>query len=192
MKKSLVLSLLCFCAVALGAGSPSDRVKVFATLPDWTGYWDTDWIKAVTNPSGRDANPSFTSIAKHARLLDHPPYNAEWEQKYQQALRNAGAVAENRKECDWRAFPLTMEAPTTFQVAITPEETLMVFHFGSIRHIFTDGRSHPARDDVWPTRMGHSIGRWEGDTLIIDTIAALAGAGVHRSLRGPERAGAFH
>jgi hypothetical protein len=176
MKRSaLPLALLCCCLVAQGAGNPADRASVFASLPDWTGYWDTDWVKAVTNPTGRDADLSFTAIAKHARLLDHPPYNAEWERKYQLALRNAGAEAENRKLCDWRAFPLTMEAPTTFQVAITPEETLMVFHFGAIRHIFTDGRSHPASEDVWPTRMGHSIGRWENGTLIIDTIARSAG-----------------
>jgi hypothetical protein len=35
------------------------------------------------------------------------------------------------------------------------------------RRIFTDGRSHP--DDYLTTRMGHSIGHWEGDTLVIET-----------------------
>ena len=38
----------------------------------------------------------------------------------------------------------------------------------NVRQIFLDGRSHPA--DVQPTWMGHSIGRWEKDTLVIDTI----------------------
>jgi hypothetical protein len=37
-----------------------------------------------------------------------------------------------------------------------------------IRQIFLDGRKHPA--DLHPTWMGHSIGRWEKDTLVIDTI----------------------
>ena len=36
-----------------------------------------------------------------------------------------------------------------------------------VRQIFLDGRSHPA--DLQPTWMGHSIGRWEQDTLVIDT-----------------------
>ena len=31
-----------------------------------------------------------------------------------------------------------------------------------------DGRKHP--DDLFPTWYGHSIGRWEGDTLVIDTV----------------------
>ena len=36
------------------------------------------------------------------------------------------------------------------------------------RRIFTDGRKHPVDPD--PTYQGHSIGHWEGDTLVIDTI----------------------
>ena len=38
----------------------------------------------------------------------------------------------------------------------------------SYRQIFMDGRRHPA--DLDPTWYGHSIGRWEGDTLVIDTV----------------------
>jgi hypothetical protein len=36
------------------------------------------------------------------------------------------------------------------------------------RQIFLDGRAHPERLD--PSWMGHSIGYWEGDTLVVDTI----------------------
>jgi hypothetical protein len=38
----------------------------------------------------------------------------------------------------------------------------------SYRQIFMDGRKHP--EDPSPTWYGHSTGRWEGDTLVIDTI----------------------
>jgi hypothetical protein len=38
------------------------------------------------------------------------------------------------------------------------------------RRIFTDGRGHPASDDLNPSYMGHSIGHWDGDTLVVDTI----------------------
>ena len=58
-----------------------------------------------------------------------------------------------------------------FQVAVLPEETLLIFENGQIRHVYTDGRGHPSNDDLWPTRLGDSVGRWEGDTLRIDTIA---------------------
>jgi hypothetical protein len=37
------------------------------------------------------------------------------------------------------------------------------------RVVYTDGRDHP--ENVEPTNQGHSIGWWEGDTLVVDTIA---------------------
>ena len=39
---------------------------------------------------------------------------------------------------------------------------------GAHRVVYMDGRKHPS--DVFPTWYGHSIGRWEGDTLVIDTV----------------------
>ena len=38
------------------------------------------------------------------------------------------------------------------------------------RHIYTDGRSHVSPDVFDPVSNGHSIGHWEGDTLIVDTV----------------------
>ncbi|MBV9912577.1 MAG: hypothetical protein JOZ93_08360, partial [Sinobacteraceae bacterium] len=40
-----------------------------------------------------------------------------------------------------------------------------------LRRIYTDGRDHPADPD--PTFHGHSIGHWEKDTLVIDTVGVL-------------------
>ena len=40
-----------------------------------------------------------------------------------------------------------------------------------LRRIYTDGRPHP--EDPDPTFHGHSIGHWEGDTLVISTVAIL-------------------
>ena len=45
----------------------------------------------------------------------------------------------------------------------------MLMFFGrNIRQIYTDGRPHPA--DLQPTWMGHSIGKWDGDTFVVDTV----------------------
>src|ERR1700693_5070120 len=38
----------------------------------------------------------------------------------------------------------------------------------TVPHIFINGRKHPA--DVTPSYNGHSIGNWEGETLVVDTI----------------------
>jgi hypothetical protein len=40
----------------------------------------------------------------------------------------------------------------------------------STRYIYTDGRKHPDAEELEGTTNGHSIGRWQGDTLLVDTI----------------------
>jgi len=62
-----------------------------------------------------------------------------------------------------------------FQVVVTPEETLFVMDHGEVRHIYTDGRKHPAEEDLWPTPLGDSVGHWDGETLVIDTVARTPG-----------------
>ncbi|HEV2198304.1 MAG TPA: hypothetical protein VGR73_00675 [Bryobacteraceae bacterium] len=57
------------------------------------------------------------------------------------------------------------------QIVQTPKLTLLLYDIqdgppGSYRLVPTDGRSH--REDVDPSYFGDSIGRWEGDTLVID------------------------
>jgi hypothetical protein len=40
----------------------------------------------------------------------------------------------------------------------------------SWRVIYMDGRPHPTGDDLRPTFLGHSVGHWDGDTLVIDSV----------------------
>jgi hypothetical protein len=40
----------------------------------------------------------------------------------------------------------------------------------STRYIYTDGRKHPEADELEGTTNGHSIGRWDGDALLVDTV----------------------
>jgi hypothetical protein len=59
--------------------------------------------------------------------------------------------------------------PFPFQIVQTPSEVIMLFEYDhTVRHIFTDGRKHP--EDVTLTYMGDSIGRWEGDIFVVDTV----------------------
>jgi len=54
---------------------------------------------------------------------------------------------------------------------IQTRDLLVILVEGSVpgvRQVFLDGRKHP--DDPSPTWLGHSIGRWERDTLVVDTI----------------------
>lgn len=55
------------------------------------------------------------------------------------------------------------------EILAVPGRVLIVYEFGHyIRQIWTDGRPHPK--DPNPTWMGDSIGEWEGDTLVVDTV----------------------
>ena len=67
-------------------------------------------------------------------------------------------------------YPMMMDAATPLQFMITPEETMIVNAYGEVRHIYTDGRPMPPAEDMWPTVWGTSIGHWEGDTLVIETV----------------------
>jgi len=55
------------------------------------------------------------------------------------------------------------------EIIQTPGKVMLLFQYHhEVRHIFTDGREHPKNLEL--TWNGHSIGRWDGDTLVVDTI----------------------
>jgi hypothetical protein len=122
-------------------------------------------------------------------LLGTPPYNAEWQKRVTESRKKAAEARKSgrqppfqiQKACSaglFGGFPAVMDSlvpDDTFEAVVTPEETLFVFPDGTVRHIYTDGRQHPKPEDIWPTSLGNSIGRWEGATLVIDTIARKAG-----------------
>jgi hypothetical protein len=76
-----------------------------------------------------------------------------------------------------RCLPMGVPRVTPFPYRFVQNYThkgpthLFILHEGNIhsyRQIFMDGRKHPPDPD--PTWYGHSIGWWEGDTLVIDTV----------------------
>ncbi len=73
-----------------------------------------------------------------------------------------------------RCLPGSPPAPgmASFVVKLVQRPELLLILLEGVpgfRQIFLDGRGHPDPDDYDPTWMGHSIGRWDGDTLIVDT-----------------------
>jgi hypothetical protein len=57
---------------------------------------------------------------------------------------------------------------------VSEDEVIFAGERGGVRHIYTDGRPHPS--DWVPTGAGHSIGHWEGDVLVADTVGLTPGA----------------
>jgi hypothetical protein len=79
-----------------------------------------------------------------------------------------GAVGPNLR-CLPDGVPHADLLPEPFKIIQTPVETLMLYEVETIfRQIFTDGRKLP--DDPAPAWLGYSVGRWDGDTFVIDTM----------------------
>ena len=171
----IIAALLCLW-IAPAQGAPrSDALRAtqFMRLPNWTGLWvSSAWKLGI---SGRPVGDEH-ALRANLQLIEAPPYNAEWRQRYQTALQDKAMMASRDatlRVCS-RSFPALMEASWQFQIAALPEETLMLFENGQARHVYTDGRLHPSGDDIWPTPLGDSIGHWEGHTLVIDTVERLS------------------
>jgi hypothetical protein len=76
--------------------------------------------------------------------------------------------------CAPQGFPRLMLTGGPFEILQTSNRIFMRFYFGNeMREIWTDGRKHP--EDLDLTWKGHSVGRWDGDTLVVDTIGILGG-----------------
>ena len=165
---SVALLIVLFTTPAHAAQNSTQRVRAFASLPDWTGYWEQDSFKLDVSgePSNLDEGFGVSKL-----WFADPPYNPEWEARYK-----ATPEPPNHAYCKW-GFPAIMESPyTQFELVITPEQTLFIpIMLSATRQIFTDGRSHPAKADLLYTPTGDSIGRWEGKTLVVDTIGREAG-----------------
>lgn len=59
--------------------------------------------------------------------------------------------------------------PGAIKIFQTPGATLVLYEGdGTHRQIYTDGRKHPANPD--PLWLGYSVGKWDGDTFVVDTI----------------------
>jgi len=69
-------------------------------------------------------------------------------------------------------IPEKLNIPDGLKLVQTPDLMLFLHESRTIyRQVFTDGRPLPPAD-VQPTWMGYSVGRWDGDTMVIDTIGS--------------------
>lgn len=122
-----------------------------AAHPDFSGVW---MAFAVENPGGGNA-PSYSAAGK-ARL---DAFTARFHE-----------IPEPGGNCVGTGMPAVMLSLVSYPIEILQTESrmFMVAELETqVRRIFLDGREHP--DEVFPTMLGHSVGTWDGDTLVIDT-----------------------
>lgn len=109
----------------------------------------------------------------YALMADEPPMTPWAEAKFKE---NKPSFGPNQQEdsndpsysCVPNSIPRVYAAvQASMQIVQVPGRTLMFFG-RNLRQIYTDGRQHPP--DPHPLWMGHSIGKWDGDTFVVDTV----------------------
>jgi hypothetical protein len=133
--------------------------QALAKLPDWGGVW-TPFIGDQVDQER--SNP--------------PPWNAKAAKQIARmyAQEAAGHPFPVIDHCFPTGMPSYMLIThNAIELLVTPGRvTLLGEGDGNrLRRIYTDGRPHP--NDPDPSFHGHSIGHWEGQTLVVDTIALL-------------------
>ena len=130
--------------------------SALSKLPDFSGVWERGGGGGGRGAGarGRTGGPSFT-----------PRY---------EAMRAAAASAPPPEDnatanCLPPGMPGIMGQPYPMEFLLTPGKvTIVIEAYTQVRHIYTDGRSLPDEPD--PKFFGTSIGRWEGDTLVAETV----------------------
>ena len=131
---------------------PDGHVNLGST-PDHKGYWE------VRPGLGGFPRPADVPFQPWARAL------------YQ--YRTSKDLYPPLVKCKPAGGPSFFNAPG-FEIVEVPElQRVFILNIAgphSWRVIYMDGRAHPTGDDLRPAFLGHSIGHWEGDTLVIDTV----------------------
>jgi hypothetical protein len=135
----------------------------------------------LTAPAPRlpDGKPDLQGLwnAADGRFLTNIAKRAGFDAPFQPG---AAAVFKERQDTEGRDRPAGRCLPHTVPTAMmvpgypwkvvqTPGLTIVLFeNFSQYRQIFTDGRDFPA--ERAPTWFGYSIGKWDGDTFVVDVV----------------------
>jgi hypothetical protein len=143
--------------------------------PDLSGLWLTDtappeilkrFIPESTNGAG-DEVPSqyFLNI-----LSDFKPEEAPFQPAAAAAFRALNFAKESPvSHCLPEGMPVVEIAPAPYKIFQLKGLTLMLYERDTtFRQVYTDGRKLP--DDPQPSWLGYSVGKWDGDTFVVDTI----------------------
>jgi hypothetical protein len=159
--------------------------------PDLSGVWQGgstqqgSWEEANAGTgvggSGRDNSaPVVLSSNDRPAGREPAPYQPWASEKVLEAFNRRG-IDDPTARCLPAGVPRTVMLGLFPQKIVqTPKEIVMLYEYMNVFRIIPIDAKHP--DDLIPSYMGDSVGRWQGDTLVVDTIGFngktwLAGAG---------------
>src|SRR6185312_10352465 len=158
--------------------------------PDLTGNWSyTDWIGNYMTGGGRRCAPTQSATCDRqdnqtydfelyspSRFggLGRPMYKPEYWDKVQEL-----DLWTNKNDPVMTCQPLGVPREGPPRRIMQTEKDVVFFYqggdagggYGEYRVIPTDGRKHDARKAIEATYLGYTVGRWEGDTLLLDAIS---------------------
>ena len=181
MKRSLRAAL---CGVVLAAlAAPALTTPAWAAAPSIEG----DWGHYFPTPGQAAPDPKLAPPP-----APPPPLKPEYLKAYQ-AHQAAAKAADIKGEplagasvaCLPDGMPQMMFAIYPLEILVNQGKVTVIEEaYSQVRHIFLD-QPQTRIEDTAPGYYGHSVGHWEGDTLVVDTIAVkesvLIGRDVHHS-----------
>ena len=165
-RAALALALVGSASALPAAQDQQASTRRLAHGDDFSGVWRND---AAQYPE------DVRKVQIYAFSPELPPLTAWAREKLAAAKPTFGpsnvAVAETNDpvyKCFPPGTPRIYFHPFPVEIIQTPGRVLMLFEYDTTnRQIITDGSGH--RDDLPPSWMGDSIGRWEGSTLVVET-----------------------
>jgi hypothetical protein len=159
--------------------------------PDLTGVWQGgstqrgSWEQANggvgVGGNGRDPSAPVTlSSNDRPAGREGAPYQPWAAQKVLEAFNRRG-IDDPTAQCLPAGLPRTvMLGLFPQQIVQTPTQIVMLYEYMNVFRVIPLNAKHP--DDIIPSYLGNSVGRWEGDTLVVDVIGFndktwLAGTG---------------
>jgi len=133
--------------------------------PDLSGVWLR--LEGESAPAANSNQLAYSLswfMPRNAQVPLRPEAAAIFQER---AARSGGGRPSER--CLPHGVPGAMLPPTPFKLVQTPGLTLILYEdFVDYRQIFTDGRPHPR--SMNPAWYGYSIGKWDGDAFVVDTV----------------------
>lgn len=188
MVSARLTGLVCGSILLLGAVA---QAAPMSQTPGDPGLRDSRVGQDVPNISG-----VWTNRAPYTRQLapieggDPPmlPWNkAKFDERA--AAEKAGhPLYDPTAMCMPSGIPRLFAAPYPIEVVQTPERTVILYEVQHLFRIIHMNSQHPK--DLKPSFMGHSIGHWEGDVLVVDTIGMTPQSQIDET--GVMHTGAIH
>jgi len=153
-------------AAVLTFGVQDLAAQSASKVPDFSGSWER-----MDDVGGGSFGGILAKIVPPASLR---PEFIEANRR-EAARQNAGdVVAFSSKWCQTFKYPFFMQHSAAWHIVQTDDEVIQIPEVHTFaRHIYVDGRKHPS--PLVPNVNGHSIGRWQGDSLIVDTVGFVPG-----------------